>query len=159
MGLELIDYVALQKRGLIKKQQSAGKLPITKEGYIDLGAANKELVDNLSNSSNNQNSSNNSLVTSSSLTDNTSAMASTPTPSPGFTSFWDQLPGQTPSAPSSTETTSYYGSQSDTSSSLSNSGSSSSNYSDLASLKVKLDDLEYKLSRLTEKLDMISSRL
>jgi hypothetical protein len=154
-SLDLIDYVALQKRGLIKKQQSAGKLPITKEGYIDLGEANKQLVDNLTNSSNTQSTLNQS--------DNSSSLAQTQaTSTPGFTSFWDQLPGQTPAQTTSStpvETTSYYGSQSDTSSSLSNSNSNSTDYSDLASLKVKLDDLEYKLSRLTEKLDMISSRL
>lgn len=150
-SLELIDYVALQKRGLIKKKASTGKLPITKEGYIDLGAANKELVDNIANSSSS---------TPSSLLDNNSATSPQSTSTPGFTSFWDQLPGQTTAtltAPA--EATSYYGSQSDTSSSSSNNSSSSTDYSDLASLKVKLDDLEYKLSRLTEKLDAISSRL
>jgi hypothetical protein len=150
----LIDFTALQKRGLIKKKEiSKFAAHVNKEGFVDLSAIGQDKINQLANSQQ-QGLSQTSSPSLFNATASTQSSSSQSTPS--FTSFWDQLPGQTPTqstpAPvSSTAESSYYGSDS--------SSSSLSSSDNIETLKVKLQDMEYKLSRLTETLDIITNKL
>lgn len=151
-SLDLIDYTALEKRGIIKKKElKKMAAPVSKDGFIDFSAMGQDKINDIVNSQqgqlSNPSSSISALPTSSVSTQST----------PSFTSFWDDVPGANQSQSQSTTSTetSYYGNQS----SFSSPSSSSQDGQDMATLKVKLEDLEYKLARLTEKLDLITSKL
>ncbi len=159
-SLDVIDYVALEKRGIIKKKEvKKMAAPISKDGFVDFSAIGQDKINEIAGKALNGQSLGTQPTSMFSDNNLPSSPAQTPQTS-GFTSFWDQLPGQTTQATTSTET-SYYGNQSSYGSPTSDSNSSSNNQDnqDMASLKVKLDDLEYKLARLTEKLDLITSKL
>jgi len=145
---DLIDYTALEKRGLIKKKEIINHaVPVSKDGFIDFSAIGQDKINQIvGTASSNQSSAQSSPIQQSS-------------PTPTFSSFWDNVPGAQQSAQTASSTTSsadanYYGNQSSTTPL-----SASSDNSDISALKVKLDDLEYKLSKLTETLDLITSKL
>ncbi|MBS3090824.1 hypothetical protein J4217_00050 [Candidatus Pacearchaeota archaeon] len=160
---DLIDYTALKKRGLIKTKD-LGKANITKDGYLDIGAMNAGNPE-LSNASS-------GVSSYGGYGSSNTASGSSSQQTPSFNSFWNDLPGQSPSqtanttqsvsATSTNNETSYYNNNSATSSYYNQpTGVSDNNLSSnsLNELKLKLEDMEYKLSRLTEKLELISSKL
>lgn len=131
MGVDLIDYTYLQKRGLIKKSEDLKSgVKMTNDGFLDLSNVTPSNEININaNNLNNNNS------------------TSEPTANP--LSFFDNISSN---ATTNTETTSFYPS---TPSSLNNSNDNL----ELNGLKLKMDDLEFKLSGLLEKIEQISSRL
>jgi hypothetical protein len=144
----LIDYTALEKRGIIKKKEvKKMAAPVSKDGFIDFSAMGQDKINQIVNSQQQSPSLMSSMpsLISSAIQSPQSPVSSTSnsSPTPGFTSFWDQLPGQT---------------SEQTQSSISTPLAVTDNL-DVLTLKVKIDDLEYKLARLTEKLDLISSKL
>ena len=143
---DLIDYTALEKRGLIKKkEQEKLPAPMSKDGFLDFSALSQEQINKITNAG--QISKNTTAQPSSIFPESPSNKASS------FTSFWDTLPGQTnqSTVQTTSQETPYYNSSSYP--------SSSDNLPDISSLKVKLEDLEYKLERLNEKLELITSKL
>lgn len=143
---DIIDYTALERRGIIKKKESKRlAAPVSKDGFIDFSVMGQDKINSIANSN---------LPSSLSPPSAPSSPSSSPTPS--FSNFWNDLPGQntsptTTTAATPSQETSYYSNPLYTS-------PVSDNSSELSNLKVKLDDLEYKLARLAEKLDALSSK-
>jgi len=154
---DLIDFTALQKRGLIKKKEiKKTAAPISKDGFIDFSAMGEDKINKIieQKQTNHLSQLTNSMPSLIPLVQSTSVQSPQQTQSTPstFTSFWDDVPGQPQTQTQSTPSTpSYYNGSS--------SISGTSSYDGIDHLKVKLEDMEYKLSILTEKLETITSKL
>lgn len=145
MGVDLIDYTYLQKRGLIKKTESSSLgLKADTSGYVDIGPALAEEISASSVESYPSSSSINSTA------NETSTSSSNDSSNP-LAGFFGGMESTASSTTSDQQTTSYYSNETANSVSLSNFNSDA--------MKSKLDDLELKLNSITEKLEIITSKL